>query len=106
VNHIHPNNTKLNNTKEQKLLNKNKVVATTKTNFEEYKNELRLRFPLINFDYEYEKFELYYSDKKPKNPKLALLRWFTKADEDRIKNSQDNDPNKYLKGKYAHMVRR
>jgi len=51
--------------------------------FENYQESLRIRFTDIAFDHELEQFNLYYSegDRKLKRPKLALLKWMTKARE-------------------------
>ncbi len=66
-------------TKYNTKTNKNTSRATT--SFEEYKESLRERFAIIDFDGEIEKFNLYWQDgkRKLKNPKLALLNWMQRA---------------------------
>jgi len=56
--------------------------------FENYKEELQLRFPHIDFKVELEKFWLYWEKRKLKNPKLALLNWITRADGFRRENTR------------------
>jgi len=48
---------------------------------EKFIQELRQRFPMLNFDVELEKFNLYWTEGKRelKRPKLALLNWMTIA---------------------------
>lgn len=50
--------------------------------FEQYKEQLKSRFPNVNFELELEKFTLYWheGDRKLKNPKLALLNWMVRAE--------------------------
>jgi hypothetical protein len=59
------------------------IVKNTIKSFEEYQEELKLRFPELDFKIEMEKFNLYWKDgkRKLKNPKLALLNWMSKSKE-------------------------
>ena len=90
-----------------------------KIEFEEYIEELRPQFADIKFDSELKKFHLYWSEgnRKLKRPKLALLNWMEKAREIKaekkppgknagVNRINSDDPDKYTKGKYGHMVQR
>lgn len=100
VTHSHPNNTKLNNTK----------ITIPK----EYIKELKLEFPNVDIDEEYKKFVLWWGEgkKKLKRPKLAFRNWIKKAAQITpgknagVNRINTDDPDKYIKGKYGHMVRR
>jgi len=92
---------KVNNSKEEK--------ATTELDFEDYKEELRSEFKDVNFDNELKKFYLYWSEggRKLKRPKLALRNWMEKAREIKgVRGEGSKDPDKYIKGKYGHTVKR
>jgi phage replication O-like protein O len=58
-----------------------KRVKNEKETIEEFTQELRQRFPMLNFDVELEKFNLYWAEggRTLKRPKLALLNWMTIA---------------------------
>ena len=86
-----------------------------KESFEDFRSRIKDKFLKLDIDAEYEKFKLYWSEgkRKLKRPKLAFVNWLNKAME--IKGGGKNagvnrinrvDPNKYIKGKYGHMVRR
>lgn len=67
---------------EKERNNKENKTSAAKS-LEEYKEELRSRYPDLDFDLELEKFEQYWSEggRKLKRPKLALLNWMEKARE-------------------------
>lgn len=83
-----------------------------KLEFEQYIEELRPQFTDINFDNELKKFYLYWSEggRKLQRPKLALKNWMDKArdfkKDKETKGRHNTDPDKYVKGKYGHMVKR
>jgi len=60
----------------------NDLTPPKEGSFEEYAEELRDRFPYLDFDLELEKFQLYWSEgsRKLKRPKSALLNWMKKAE--------------------------
>ncbi len=67
--------------KETKIKSKEIYKEKKKESFEDYSKNLKSRFIDINWDDEYEKFDLYWfkGTKTCKNPKLALLNWMQKA---------------------------
>ncbi len=76
---ITPSDTDLAMPKES--LNKIKESIGGEQSFEEYFYELKQRFPDLDFDAEFERFNLYWAEdgRSLKRPKLALLNWMTKA---------------------------
>jgi len=89
-----------------------------KESFENFRSRIRVKFPELDIDEEYEKFKLYWSEgkRKLKRPKLAFVNWLNKAREIKkekglgknagVNRINTDDPDKYVKGKYGHMVRR
>ncbi len=71
-------------------ITKETIQKKETVSFEDYKLQLQERFSDLDFNSEYEKFNLYWNDghRKMKNPKLALLNWLTKA-----RNYQKGDSN-------------
>jgi phage replication O-like protein O len=69
--------------KKKETIQKKKERTPAAKSLEEYKEELRGRYPDLDFDLELEKFEQYWSEggRKLKRPKLALLNWMEKARE-------------------------
>jgi len=55
--------------------------TSTLSTLEDYQKQLKAKFPDIDFDVEFEKFNLYWSEgtRKLQRPKSALLNWMTKA---------------------------
>lgn len=93
----------------QTKLNKTKLNKETTATFEEFKNQLRERFSDLDFEDELEKFNLYWSEggRTLRRPKLALKNWMDKAREIKARGANHKtDPDKYIKGKYGHMVQR
>lgn len=87
----------------------NKVLKKeTTTTFQEFKDQLRKRFSDLDFDAELEKFDLYWSEggRTLRRPKLALKNWMDKAREIKSSKKISDDPNKFVKGKYGHVVQR
>lgn len=85
--------------------------------FEEYVEAIKPDYPNLDVDKELTKFELWWSEgnKELKRPKSAFRNWLEKGkvkpQNSLGKNAGVNrintdDPNKYVKGKYGHMVRR
>jgi hypothetical protein len=62
--------------------------------FEVYQEELKKRFPKLNFELELEKFNTYWSEGKRelKRPKTALLNWITRAEEYRLEREKNGKP--------------
>lgn len=71
------------NTKERNILTKENTKEKSTQSFEEYKEVLKLRYPELDFDNEFQKWHLYWyeGNRKCKNPKLALHNWLDKARE-------------------------
>lgn len=78
--------TRENNTREEK--------DTTESEFNEYIEELRLEYPDLDFENQFKKFKLYWSEgpKKLKRPKTALKNWMDKARE--FKKEKDGQSTK------------
>lgn len=81
----------------------------------QYREELKLEFPTIDIEEEYKKFTLWWAEggKNLKRPKLAFRNWLNKAKEIRgegknagVNRINSDDPEKFIKGKYGHMVQR
>ncbi len=92
------------------------LAATGDNIFEKYVDELCQEYQDVKFDDELAKFYQHYDGKKLTT--TALLNWMQKAREyvarqpvkrkngNGKKPTRNNDPDKYIKGKYGHMVRR
>jgi len=94
------------------------VEDTPTASFITYKEKLRTTFPELDIDVEWERCRIWYRDHKKtiKSPSLALGNWCRKERE--IKQEKEigknagvnrinpDDPDKYIKGKYGHMVQR
>ena len=89
-----------------------------KETFNSFKEQLRTEYTDLNIDEEYKKFTLYWEEgsKKLQRPKLAFVNWLNKAREIKgekglgknagVNRINSDDPDKYTKGKYGHMVQR
>ncbi len=78
----------INNNKENNII-ENKQP---KISFEQYKLLLKEKYPELDYENEYEKFKLYWSEgkRKLKNPKLAWHNWLDKAREWKKNNLNNN----------------
>ncbi len=82
-----------------------------KQDLEVYTEELRTEYSDLDFDNEFKKYELYWSegDRELKRPKLALKNWMDQArkfKKEEPKKQGESDPDKFIKGKLGHMVQR
>lgn len=82
-----------------------------KRSLEIYTEELRKEYPDLDFDDELKKYELYWSegDRELKRPKLALKNWMDHArkfKKEEPKKQGESDQDKYIKGRYGHMIQR
>ncbi len=101
--------TKTKTKKKTKKENKNK-----EEDINTYKNQLKIEFPNIDIEEEYKKFVLWWEEgnRELKRPKLAFRNWIKKATQPTqgknagVNKINSDDPDKYTKGKYGHMVRR
>jgi len=89
------------------------VVKDTTTLFIAYKEKLRTTYPNLNIDEEWERCQIWFRDHKKsiKSPSLALGNWCKKEVEIKEKARPGSvkgtvDPDKYIKGKYGHVVQR
>lgn len=75
---------------------KRKKPSQKKEGFFDYAERLRQRFPLVDFEGEFEKFWLFYTqgDKATNNPSLALLKWMKNAEKWRIEREPQRKSNK------------
>lgn len=69
------------NTKERNILTKNTTKEKSIISFDDYKEQMRERYPDLNFDNEVQKWHEYWYEgrKKCTNPKLALHNWLDRA---------------------------
>lgn len=86
--------------------------------FEHFRNRIKVKYPELDIEEEYEKFKLYWFEgkRKLKRPKFAFVNWLNKAKEIKgergsgktagVNRINPDDPDKFIKGKYGHMVRR
>jgi phage replication O-like protein O len=99
-------------TKERKILTKDTTKdsnAQEKKSFEEYKEEMRKRYPELDFDNEFQKFhEYWYEGRKIcTNPKLALHNWLDRAREyKKQKGVNGNGSNKQNTGRPCQITPR
>ena len=100
----------------KRLLSKAGAVAVIEDN--SFIEELRPKYPHLDLDKEWEKCQLWWSEsnREMKRPKSAFINWLSKArgvegESAKGKNAGVNrinsdDSDKYVKGKYGHMVQR
>ncbi len=86
--------------------------------FGDFRKRLKTKYTELDIAEEYEKFKLYWAEgkRKLKRPKFAFVNWLNKAKEIKsgkgfgenagVNKINSDDKDKYIKGKYGHMVRR
>jgi len=91
---------------EKSRVNNIKEEEGTTTSFEDYQEKLRLKYPELNIADEWERCQIWYRDHKKeiKSPSLALGNWCQKEIKIQGDKKSSQDPDKYCKGKYGHMV--
>jgi len=86
-----------NNNKHITITSYKRKDEPTKETFDEYLNNLKPRFRDINFDEEFEKYNLYWGSekrKKPVNKKLTLFNWMTNARKFQQRDDNLHNPKK------------
>ncbi|MDD5338454.1 MAG: DUF4373 domain-containing protein [Dehalococcoidales bacterium] len=94
------------------------IKEETEEEFTEWiESDVKKFYPDLDVEHEYQKFKLWWSEgnRKLKRPRVAFVNWLDKAKE--IKSNHQggfkkpsgqskNDPDRYIKGKFGHVVQR